>query len=272
MKFRLLFSFLTVILLYSCQSVPKDVAYFQDLDAQTQQRISQIDFSKYEATIQNNDVLLITVASPTLNQDVVAQFNLPMANYLTPGESSVQASPAMQTYLVDKDGYISYPVIGKIKLGGLAFSEAVKTMEKAVSDYVTNPIINMEIISFQVTVMGEVFKPGPVEAVNGRISILDALGAAGDLTIWGDRRNVLLIRDNNGKKEFVRFDLTKSEVFASPYFYLQQNDLVVVEPNDARKKESKYGQTDSYRLSIVSTIIGSISAVTTIILAINSLK
>ncbi|GBU07297.1 polysaccharide export outer membrane protein [Bacteroidales bacterium] len=237
-----------------------------------QEHINSMDCEQYEARIKSNDRLLITVSSPTLSQEVVAQFNLPMTSFLSPGDVSVQTSSSIQTYLVDRDGYINFPVIGNIKLGELSIAEAKQSMAEKISTHINKPIINLEIISFKVTVMGEVFKPASIDVANGRISILDALGEVGDLTIYGNRKNVKIIRDNNGKKEFASLDLTSSSIFSSPYFYLQQNDVVIVEPNNTRKKESRYGESERYKLSVFSTALSSVSVIASTMIAIISIN
>ncbi|MDR0864702.1 MAG: polysaccharide biosynthesis/export family protein [Candidatus Symbiothrix sp.] len=261
-----LFSILTVFLL-SCQSVPQDVAYFQDFDKYAQQGYAN-NYYKYEPTIKNNDQLLISISSPVLDQRQVAQFNLPMNTYLAPGETTVMQSSAIQTYTVDTEGYIHFPVIGKIKIAGLTKSQGIELLENEVSQYLPSPIVNLQIISFKVTVLGEVLKPGPVEVTDERVSILDAIGAVGDLTVYGDRKNVKLIRDNNGVKELHTFDLTKSDIFNSPYYYLQQNDVVYIEPNKTRKTDSTYSSSKSYELSTISVILSSLTALSTIVMVV----
>ncbi len=253
-------------------SVPKDISYFQEKDEASKKTVNTYTYVDYEPRIKNSDVLLITVTSPTLNQEEVAQFNLPTTSYLAPGENVAMQSTTLQTYIVDKNGYVNYPVVGKVKVGGFTLSDAIDSVTVRVAEYIKDPIINMNILSFKVSVLGEVRNPGPVMVTNSRISILDAIGAAGDLTIFGNRKNVRLIRDNNGQREEAYLDLTSKDVFSSPYFYLQQNDIIVVDPNNTRKRDSKYGQSEYYKLSVIGSVIGIVgliaSTITTII-AIN---
>ena len=258
MKFKFWLLIVPTIFFFSCRSVPTDIAYFQDFDEYIK-TYQQQDSSQYESIIKNNDRLFISISSPVLDQTQVAQFNLPVNAYLTPGETSVAQSSAVQTYTVDKNGYIHFPVVGQIQLAGLTRSQAVETITQKIMEYLPNPIVNLQIISFKVTVLGEVLKPGPVPVTDERISIFDALGAAGALTIYGDRRNVILIRDNNGAQELHKFDLTKSNLLTSPYYYLQQNDVVYVEPNPTRKKESKFGKEENYNISILSLSFTAVS-------------
>jgi len=276
MKLKILSILIFPAFLFSCMTVPKNILYFQDLDKYQQNQLMTSDSIAYEPIIKKYDELLITVTAPILDQESVAQFNLPMTAYLTPGETgatSVQQAPVVQTYIVDHDGNINYPVIGRISLAGLTISQAIEQIRNSVSNYVKDPVINMKIMSFKVTVLGEVLKPGPIFVNQEKISILDAIGAAGSMTIYGNRKNVLLIRErNDGANEFIRFDLTKSDIFKSPYYYLQQNDKILVEPNRTRQLDSKFGTADGYRLSIVSMVVSAVSIIASTTIAIISLR
>ncbi len=274
MKIKIVFFFLSVIFLYSCKSIPQDITYFQDLtkDGGQAQMLSNLNYIEYEPRIKNSDALMITVSSPDMNQELIAQFNLPTVSYLAPGEKVANQSTTVQTYIVDKNGDVNFPVIGKVKVGGLTLSDAVDTVTVRVEEYIKDPIVNMNILSFKVSVMGEVRNPGPIVVTNSRISILDAIGAAGDLTIFGNRKNVKLIRDNNGQLEYTYLDLTSKDLFSSPYFYLQQNDVIVVDPNDTRKRDSKFGQSEYYKLSVIGTVMGVVSLVSGTIITIISLN
>ena len=272
MKLKNLFIFVFPFFFFSCVTTPKNVAYFQDLD-KYQQNIRIGNNTIYEPIIKNYDELLITVSAPILDQEAVAQFNLPISTVLSPGEQNVQQFPIALTHVVDKDGAINFPVIGKIPLAGLSKSQAVERIKEAVSDYVSDPIVNMKIMSFKITVLGEVARPGIVFVSEEKISILDAIGASGNLTIYGDRQNVWLLRENNdGTLEHIRFDLTKSELFTSPYYYLQQNDKIIVEPNKTRQLDSKYGAADGYKLSVFSMVFSAVSVIASTTIAIISLN
>ena len=276
MKLKILLIFFSPAFFFSCMTAPKNIAYFQDLEIYKQNIRTGSDLVSYEEPIiKKFDELLITVTAPTINQIKVAQFNPPMTAYLTPLEegTGVQQSISVQTYTVDYDGTINFPVIGRIPLAGLTKSQAIRNINKLVSDHVDDPVISLKIMSFQVTVLGEVLRPGLVSIKQEKISILDAIGAAGDLTIYANRKNVLLIRENdNGVDEFIRFDLTKSDIFTSPYYYLQQNDKIIVEPNKTRQLESKYGVADGYKFSMYSMMFSAISIITSTAIAIISIR
>ena len=257
---------------FSCRSVPNDVSYLQDFDRYLQS-VRSDTLPVYDAIIQSNDQLTILVTSPVLDQTQVAQFNLPANTFLATGETSISQSQAIQTYLVDPQGNINFPVIGKIRLAGLTRLQAAELISRKVSDYLPDPpIVNLQITSFRINVLGEVNRPGWVGTRDARMSIFEALGAAGDLTIYGDRRNVLLIRENNGVRNFHKFDLTSSDIFNSPYYYLRQNDMLYVMPNNIRISDSRFGMAQNYRLSVISLSIGTLSFISTVILSIITLS
>jgi len=254
---------------------PKNVAYFQDLDTYIQNGLLGKGIMAQEPIIKKFDELSITVTAPVLNQVQVAQFNLPMMSYLTYGEEvGVAQSIFAPTYTVDYDGAIKFPVVGRIAIAGLTKSQAIEKIKGLVSPYIDEePVVNIKIMSFTVTVLGEVSKPGPIPVTQEKISILEAIGAAGDLTLYGNRENVLLIRENdNGPDEYIRFDLTKSDIFTSPYYYLQQNDKIIVEPNRTRQLDSKYGVADGYKFSILSMVFSAVSIVASTAVAIISVR
>jgi len=272
MKLKIIIILAFPAFLFSCMTPPINMVYFQDLDKSQRYIRTGVDSLRYEPVIKKYDELLITVSAPVLDQETVAQFNVPVTVFLTPGEKSVQQSAAIQTYIVDHDGTINFPVIGPILLAGLTKSQAIERLKEAISNHLKDPVVNMKIMSFKVTVLGEVVKPGTIPIAQEKVSILDAIGLANDLTIYGDRKNVLLIRENdNGTFDYVRFDLTSSDIFTSPYFYLQQNDKIIVEPNKTRQSDSKYGVADGYRLSVYSMIFSVLSVIASTTVAIISI-
>lgn len=267
---KLIFFLLPLIVL-SCQSVPKDVTFFQDIDRYKEQ-LAQLSPENLEYTIKPGDQLVISVSSPVLNQETVAQFNLPMLAYLSAGETLVTASSSLQTYTVDQEGYINYPKLGKVKLAGFKKSEAVRHMTEQLSSFLKEPIVNLQNASFGVSVHGEVNTPGYIKAHNERLTIIEALASAEGMTIFGDRKNVLLIREKNGAIETARLDLTTSDIFFSPYYYLEQGDVVIVEPNETQKRASKYGEAENYKLSVMSLVFSALSVLSTAAIAIISLN
>jgi polysaccharide export outer membrane protein len=241
-----LFLFTVVFVLSSCGS-PKNIVYFQGID-HVPGNVFENDASRHEVVIAPNDNLLIFVSA--IRSEIVEIFNMVRTDRMTNNISEYHG------YLVDSEGFINFPLVGKVKLGGLSKEQAVKTLEEKISDFVENPTVNLRLMNYKISVLGEVARPGVYSVVNEKVTIPEALAMAGDITITGLRQQVLLHREVNGKKEFYRIDMTKPDLFFSPYFYLQQNDVLYVQPNKARIGTS----TSFYRdaplfISAVSLII-----------------
>uniref|UniRef100_UPI000590DBF1 polysaccharide biosynthesis/export family protein n=1 Tax=Psychroserpens mesophilus TaxID=325473 RepID=UPI000590DBF1 len=159
-----------------------------------------------------------------------------------------------QTYLIDPDGNIEFPILGTIKLGGLTRVEATDMLKTRIGEYVKEFIVNIRLINFTITVLGEVNRPGTYTVQNERISMTQALGLAGDLTIFGKRDNIFLIREIDGKKKYAKFDLRSINVVNSQTYYLTQNDVIYVEPNNAKIKSSSYNPNTGVLISAISTL------------------
>ena len=234
--------FLACVLFVSCAS-RKDLIYLQDVGTS-----SQIDQdAKYEPTLKPDDLLSIIISAET--PEVTVPFNLPaiQGNYEVGNNQN-----GIKTYLIDNTGHIDFPVIGKIQLGGLTRAEAINKISLSVSEYIKDPSINLRILNYKVSVLGEVAKPGTYTISSERITLLEALGMAGDLTIYGQRSNILVIREADGKKSFNRIDITNKNFIASPFYYLTQNDVVVVDPNKAKMNASVIGPNIPLILSALS--------------------
>jgi len=238
----------SVLILVGCTS-QKKIAYFSGVDSNSAESINKSFKTIHEARICAGDMLSITVMG--LDPEAVAPFNLPLVSYASPGTKQLYAAPSLQAYLVDINGEINFPIIGQMNLAGLTKSEAIKFISEKLVPYLQNSIVMIQFMNYQITVLGEVARPGQYSISNERVTILDALGLAGDMTIYGMRNNVLITRENNGKLEFVRLNLNTDEAFRSPYFYLQQNDVIYVEPN---KEKSIASQNISLYLSSISTM------------------
>lgn len=249
-------------------STPKDVVYFQGIDSLTTTQLAEMS-QNYVTGITYDDLLSISVTA--WDPASVTPFNPPVFAYASEGELSVTAAQSLYTYLVDREGYINFPVIGKVYVIGLTRLKLAEKLEEMISKYVENPLVNVQILNFKITVVGEVNRPGPFTIKNDRITILDALGMAGDLPITGNRKNVLVIRDNNGLKEINRLDLTDPAVFASPAFYLKQNDVVYVEPIK-NKQRARTTSDRQFTMSLLTSIISSVSIITSMVITIVNLN
>ena len=185
-------------------------------------------------TIQSGDILTVRVSS--LSPEATAFFNppsatMPLDRMMTPTMTSL---PEITGYLVDQNGTLELPLIGKVKVGGLSTAQATDRIREELKTYLKEPTVNIRNQNFRVSVMGEVARPSLFTVPNEKITMLEALSLAGDITIYGRRDNVLLIREVNGLRTFTRIDLTNRELFRSPYYYLHPNDVIYVEPGRAR--------------------------------------
>lgn len=201
---------------------------------------------------------MLSIIVSGLDPVAVAPFNLPVVGYENPGSDKLYSSPTLQSYLVDVDGNIDFPIVGKINLAGLSKSQATQRIYESLSPYLKDIIVTIKFLNYKVSVMGEVQRPGQYSINNERVTVLDALALAGDMSIYGKRNNVLVIRENMGKLEFARLNLNSDEVFTSPYYYLQQNDVVYVEPNNVK---AITGLNISLYLSMITTLASVVSVI-----------
>lgn len=254
-KYGLALVILSVSLLFfnSCGS-RKSMVYLQPDSTE----INTV-FEHYVPKIQKNDILTIVVTAA--DPKVTAPFN-PVSS-MTTGSITQAADMALRpTYTVDENGYITLPMLGKVHVAGLTRLEAIEKLRKELSKYINDPGVNINFNNFRVSVLGEVARPGSFIMPTERVTILEALGMAGDLTIRGIRENVTLIREVNGTKTIHRLDLTKQQTLNSPYYYLAQNDVIYVEPNKAQINNSKLGANTNIIISIAGLLITVISVLT----------
>jgi polysaccharide export outer membrane protein len=214
----------------------RNLVYFSDLSASSNNDTPIKN--QLQLKIQPDDLLSITVSS--LNTESNILFNnviVPTTAQTTTGGISRKVN---EGYLVDKSGAINFPVIGKVLLAGLTKEQAIEKMTNEIKVHVKNPIVNVRFLNFKVTVIGEVNSPSSFTVDTEKINVLEALGLAGDMTEFGKRENVLIIREKDGVRTTARINLNNKEVLNSPYFYLQQNDVIYVEPSN----RAKVAQTD----------------------------
>lgn len=242
---------LSLFLLTSCIS-GKNITYYQQKDKQAIEKEAAASINSLE--IKPNDLLTISVAAKNL--EGVQPFNLPVIGMPSVGDPTrVRGEPQLQTYLVDGDGNIKFPVLGTVKASGLTRQELATALEEKIALYVQEPIINIRIANFQITVLGEVNRPGTFSIPDEYLSLNKALGFAGDLTEYGQRKNVMLIREEGGKRTYTYLDLTDADLLNSPQYYLQQNDVLYVEPNAAQKQAGAYNRNATVYISIASVLI-----------------
>jgi polysaccharide export outer membrane protein len=221
-----------------------------------------------EPVIKNNDILNINVSSGSLNQEQAEVFNL--MNNNARGGGGAGGGAAMMGYLVDYDGTITMPIIGRVKAEGLTKNQLSDTLSALLAQYVQNPVLSIRFLNFRVLLMGEVRGVGWQEFPNERASVVDAIGQAGGITDLGSRENILLIREMpGGKREYHTLNLNDARVFASPYYQLKQNDIVYVLPNETRLLRYQRQNDPFFRdLPIYMGLITSVLAFGTLIIAL----
>jgi polysaccharide export outer membrane protein len=248
-KFILLSAtFACFCILSSCTSKKKFIYFQGDEQVST-------EYSSYSPILKKDDLLGIIVMG--MDPQAVVPFNLPQSNYYPSNIGGyTQGAPTPPGYLIDSEGNIDFPVLGRVHLEGLTRASAVELLKEKLSDYISKPSVIMRIINYKVTVLGEVRNPGTFTIPNERITLPEALGVSGDLLITGVRQNVLVVRDINGKKTETRVDLTSKELFKSPVYYLQQNDIVYVQPNRAKVNSSVLNPANvGLAISILSLLL-----------------
>jgi polysaccharide export outer membrane protein len=245
---------LLIISFSSCVS-NKKIAYFQ-FDEIDQENVSNV----YKTVFKADDLLQITVASDDL--EAVKPFNLPAVAF-SASTNSVAGQPQQLSFLIDSNGEIDFPVFGKLKIGGLTREETIRMLKSRLNpDYVKDPTINIRISNFKITVQGDVRSPGTFTIPNERVTILDAIGLAGDLNISGKRDNVLVIREEGNFKKEYRVNLLSKKTYTSPVFYLQQNDIVYVEHNYAKIQSASSNTNTGLFISVAGTLIAIITLIT----------
>lgn len=254
---KLVVLFFAITLSCSCVS-NKKIAYFQDIQTVNQAQLDNaVAFS--EPVIQSDDILSINIF--TLNPPSGAIINQAASTPALGGNSNTSQATPTTGFLVDKNGEIELSLIGKIKVSGLTTYQARELIRDKAADVYKQPNVQLRFANFKVSVLGEVNAPSAYTLPNEKVTILDALSLAGDLTIYGRRDNVLIVRDNSGKKEFARLDLNSSNIFSSPFYYLKQNDVIYVEPNKRKVSASNSGQIQTIGViaSVISVIVLAIS-------------
>lgn len=264
-------------LLSSCHTT-KDLGYFEDIKDSMS---GTIEVADYQIKIKPEDELLITVSSEV--PEATKQFNQNIFNPISRNDlqqmagtvqslsntANTSGTSRLSTYLVDKKGDISIPTLGQIHVAGMTTSELSEYLTDKISATVKNPTVKVTLINFKINVLGEVNLPQTITVTSEKFSVLDAIAASGDLTEYGKRENVIIIRETeDGNRTYQRINLHDSNIFSSPYYYLQQNDIVYVEPNSIKQDNSKYNQNNSFKLSTISTIVSAASVIASLVIAL----
>lgn len=238
----------------SCRN-KRNLVYFQE-QADSVARSAH----RFTPVFEVDDLLSITINAA--DPEAVKIFNLPVVA-VSQNNGYTQGNTVPTGYLVDASGAVRLPVIGKVQVAGKNRTELTDTIRKLLEGYLKDPTIQIQILNFKVTVLGQVNNPGTFKIPNERITLLEAIGLAGDLKMTGVRKNVLVIRDSSGVQQEYRVDLTRKELFTSPVYYLKQNDVVYVEPNAAARSEGTvWRTTGAIFISLTSLVVTTIVLVT----------
>jgi polysaccharide export outer membrane protein len=243
---------LIMVLLSSCKLREK-LVYFNSSESISNSEI------KFSPILQVDDLISLVVSD--LDQETVALFNSQVPGGQNP--NYINGVSVSNGYLIDSNGEVNLPVIGKVKLAGLNRNDAILLIENELKKYLNNPVVQLSILNFKVTVLGEVNSPGTYRIPNERITILEVIGLAGDLKITAIRKNILVVREENNQKKEIRIDLTSKDIFDSPAYYLKQNDVIYVEPNLNTRVNSTFLKSNSpIFISITSIILSTIILIT----------
>ncbi len=265
-KFVLLVIGMVAVALSSCKT-HQTTTYMVNADS-LGTSINRVDYS---LKLVPSDQLKVMISS--LVPEATAAFKTMNAVYTTTDGSqtdnqSTTLREEYSLYVVDKNGNIEVPVLGTMKVEGLSTLEVADLLRRKVSEHVQDPIVDVKLANFRVNVLGEVKTPGAKTVKTERYTIFDALADAGDLTMYGRRDNVLLVREDAGVRSFHRLNLNDANIVNSQYYYLKQNDVVYVEPNAVRVVNSEYNQNNSFKISIISTVVSAISVIASLVIAL----
>lgn len=263
MKIKLLVILSAILMLSSCATV-KNIAYFQNKLVDQPEKIDK----HAGIVIQPKDMLSIVVSSK--NPELVVIFNLPVVSYQAGSEVVSSGYQRLMGYVVDNDGFIDFPVLGPIKVAGLTRWELAELIKGKLLDggYLNDAVVTVEFMNFKVSVIGEVNSPGTYSVEGDKVTILQAISLARDLTIFGQRENVSVIRERDGERTIYQVNLCDVSLFKSPAYYLQQNDIVYVQPSDIKARQST---TDDKALRMTSIMVSSGSLLVSVATLIISL-
>jgi len=256
-------SILCLLILSSCSGTQK-IAYLQKLDKSKNQEIKNENL-QFDARIKSKDLLSITVVSSEPMASKGFNLIMPQIAELT-GNYFLTSQPTLQTYMVDNDGNIDFPVFGKLFVKGYTRKELEELLQSKMSSSFSKerPVVTIRFINYTVNVLGEVNNPGKYYVNNDKISIFDALALAGDMTIYGKRENVKLIRENtDGTKTILTLNLNDENIIYSSAYYLEQNDVLYIEPNKTKSKSTNFGAAETYAISALSVLFSLTSLIIT---------
>lgn len=251
---------LSTLLVSGCTSYKK-VPYLQNSQ---EVEVAAGEIPLYDAKIMPKDLLTITVS--TTDPQASVPFNLTIPTVVSQASTSLTSQPVMQQYLVDNQGEIDFPVLGRLKISGLTKNECEALIREKLVPYLKEtPIVNVRMVNYKISVLGEVKSPGTFTVNNEKVNVLEALAMAGDMTVYGVRDNVKLVRENaNGERLIQTLNLNDANLVKSPYFYLQQNDIIYVSPNKTVARNSDIGNSTTLWISATSILVSIASLLVTV--------
>lgn len=254
MKIKRFLGLLAIPLFMVCCTSYKSVPYMQNPEMVNNYEET---IPLYDARIMPKDLLSITVN--TTDPMAAAPFNLTVQTPMNAAQSNLNTTtqPSLQQYLVNNAGEIDFPVVGTLKVGGLTKDQTESLIQDSLRMYLKeDPIVTVRMSNYKISVLGEVARPGSFTISNEKVNVLEALAMAGDMTIYGVRDDVRLVREDvNGKREIVRLDMNDANIVISPYYYLQQNDILYVIPNKTKAKNSDIGNSTTLWVSATSILV-----------------
>ena len=254
-----------VMVAAACSSTKdNNLAYFKNLPEAINGQLEAAQPARVALQVDDEIAVTITSSAP----EATAIFHAPLANSSVRGDLVVQGNPKLMAHVVDQQGYIELPVLGKISVLGKTTDEVEQAIRERVAATVRDPYVNVQLLSFYVDVMGEVKQPQRIKVDKKQFTVLDALATCGDLTEYGLRDGVVVIRHEGAQTTYHHLNLADTQIFNSPYFYLQQNDVVYVAPNRIRIDNSKYNQNNAFKLSVISTVVSAVSVVASLVIAL----
>ena len=257
---KYIYLFLIALSVFSC-GVKKKIIYFNGANYQndTINKTQLSNLPPYTLVFKKDDMVYIDVNSADIESlKPFMKVDMSAGNQMPGYANGISAKGG---YLIDENGKINFPLIGEIQLAGLTRTEATNLIQNKLREFINDAIVTLRIQNFKITILGDVKIPGTYNIPNERLTLIEAIGLAGDLNITGVRNNVLVIREENGMKKEYRIDLTKNDIFTSPVYYLNQNDVVYVEPNRAKRNTSIVSSTAGIFISVASLIITTINVI-----------
>jgi polysaccharide export outer membrane protein len=250
----------------SCGTQKKSILYLQDAVADAPENIT----NQYELKIKPSDILGVTVNSRYV--ELAEPFNLSMTSYQGVGTGRAGGSQ-IQGQVVDDEGYISMPVLGKIKAAGLTRTELATAIEQELisGGHIKDAVVNIQFLNFKINVLGEVGQPGEYTISSDRVTLFDALSMAGDITDFGLKDRITVIREENGQRTIAYLDATTKNVFDSPYYYLQQNDIIIVDPTETKLANQTVNQKSRNTLSAITSVLSMAITITSLVLTLTKL-